>query len=289
MRTVAENLEEAAVSICASFEALFPTNVVLRDLNRFDSGVFLVGASHVFPELDSERRRIRSQIGADLGHFLAVVCALLHSQPKAIQQSLSEAKKTLNSVADQSRVSFRSTDEARAGVRQSMDDVLALIADLHDDSEGLILLIPDTNALVTSPSLDSWRYEDVDAFQIVLVPSVLAELDELKINHRNPDVRDKANALIRQVKELRRRGRLTDGVTVVRDRITLRALAVEPNLDASLPWLDPTNDDDRILASCVEVMRAHPRAAVVLVTGDINLQNKAEFALVPFLEPLTGV
>ena len=52
-----------------------------------------------------------------------------------------------------------------------------------------------------------------------------------------------------------------------------------------LPWLDPASPDDRLLASCVEIMRLHPRSTVMLVTGDINLQNKAEFALVPFLEP----
>jgi len=289
VRTVAENLEETAASICASLESLYPTNVVLRDVNTPGSGVIFVGASNVLPKLDNERRRARSQIGAALDHFLAVVHALVHSQPKAIRDVLSKAEKTLKSVVDESRVSFRSTDELKAGVRQSMDSLLALVADLHDDSEGLTLLVPDTNALLSRPSVYSWQYEDIGAFQIVLVPSVLAELDNLKTNHRNPDVRDKANALIRQMKELRRRGRLSDGVTVVRDRTTLRALAVEPNLDESLPWLDRTNKDDRILASCLEVMRAHPRCIMVLVTGDINLQNKAEFALVPFLEPPSEV
>jgi PIN domain len=285
LHTVSENLEVAAASLCALLDALFPDNVLLRDLNQTGSNVFLVGPSHVFPELNSEQRRTRSRIGADLDHFLAVVHTLLDSQPAAVQRSISKAEKHLRAVAGQSRVSQRSTNEAKASLRKSLDELLALISDLHDDAEGCVLLVPDTNALLSSPSLESWTYGDIEAFQLVLVPSVLAELDELKVNHRNPDVRDKANALIRQVKEFRRRGKLTDGVPVVHNRITLRALAVEPDLNSSLPWLDRTNADDRILASCIEVMRAHPRAAVELVTGDINLQNKAEFALVPFLEP----
>jgi hypothetical protein len=289
LKTVAENLRQAATSICGSFEVLYPTNVVLRDVNTPGSGIICCGPSHVLPKLDDEHRRIRSRTRADLDHFMAIVNALLHSQPKAVRRSFSEAERTLRSVVDESRVHFRSTDELKAGVRGSIEDLLALVGGLHDDSEGLTLLVPDTNALLSGPALESWCYEDMDAFQIVLVPSVLAELDELKISHHNPEVRDKAKALIRQVKELRRRGTLIDGVTVVRDRITLRALAVEPNLDASFPWLDRTNDDDRILASCVEVMRAHPRCVVLLVTGDINLQNKAEFALVPFIESPAGV
>jgi predicted ribonuclease YlaK len=32
-------------------------------------------------------------------------------------------------------------------------------------------------------------------------------------------------------------------------------------------------------------MRQHPRTPVILVTRDINLQNKAEYAGLPFVEP----
>jgi hypothetical protein len=40
-----------------------------------------------------------------------------------------------------------------------------------------------------------------------------------------------------------------------------------------------------LLAGVIEVMRIRPRSPVLLVTRDINLQNKAEFADVPFIEP----
>ena len=53
----------------------------------------------------------------------------------------------------------------------------------------------------------------------------------------------------------------------------------------SLPWLQETNNDDRLLAYFLEIMRLHVRSTVILVTGDINLQNKAEYARLPFLEP----
>jgi hypothetical protein len=59
-------------------------------------------------------------------------------------------------------------------------------------------------------------------------------------------------------------------------------------VEETLPWLDPSVPDDRMLASTVEAMRTHPRSTVALVTGDISLQNKATFARVPFLEPPAG-
>jgi predicted ribonuclease YlaK len=62
-------------------------------------------------------------------------------------------------------------------------------------------------------------------------------------------------------------------------------LAVEPKKEFLLPWLDPDNNDDRLLAGSIEVMRLRPRSPVILVSRDINLQNKAEFAQVPFVEP----
>ena len=61
-------------------------------------------------------------------------------------------------------------------------------------------------------------------------------------------------------------------------------MAVEADAEHALPWLDLSNDDDRILAAFVDVMRQHPRTPVVLVTRD-NLQNKAEYAELPFVEP----
>jgi hypothetical protein len=63
------------------------------------------------------------------------------------------------------------------------------------------------------------------------------------------------------------------------------AIPVEPKTSDSLPWLDPTNLDDRLLASVIEVMRLNAHASVIVVTRDVNLQNKLEFARVPFVSP----
>jgi predicted ribonuclease YlaK len=65
----------------------------------------------------------------------------------------------------------------------------------------------------------------------------------------------------------------------------VKTTAIEPRVADSLPWLDPSNRDDRIIASLVEAVRQHPRSPVVLVTRDVNLQNKAAFAGLPFVEP----
>ncbi len=73
--------------------------------------------------------------------------------------------------------------------------------------------------------------------------------------HNNENVRNRAEKIDRAIKELRRRGDILDGTTVVRDKIVLKALATEPRMAETLGWLDPANLDDRILASTLEVMR----------------------------------
>jgi hypothetical protein len=107
----------------------------------------------------------------------------------------------------------------------------------------------------------------------------------LKINHRNEDVRAKAETLISRIKGYRARGRLTAGVPLRKPISTIRLLAAEPRMDDSLSWLVPTSRDDQFIASTVETIRQHPRSAVTIVTRDINLQNKAELARLPFVEP----
>jgi predicted ribonuclease YlaK len=152
---------------------------------------------------------------------------------------------------------------------------------------GLDTYLPDTNALLYHVDLDRWSFADSATFELVLAPSVLVELDELKVNHRNPDLREKAEGPIRRIKGYRDRGagRLSDGVTLRATVSTIRTLAAEPRMEATLRWLDPANRDDRFIASAIGLMRTRPRSVVRIVTRDTNLQNKAEFALMPFCEP----
>lgn len=61
-------------------------------------------------------------------------------------------------------------------------------------------------------------------------------------------------------------------------------VASEPNFDKTLSWLDRDNNDDRIIASALEIQRDNPSSAVCLVTSDINLQNKTEMARLSYID-----
>jgi predicted ribonuclease YlaK len=176
-------------------------------------------------------------------------------------------------------------EEARQRALSALDKQCSLLDRLHDGGEGADVYLPDTNALLHHVDLERWAFPDSERFELVLGPSILVELDELKINHRNPDVRQKAERLISRIKGYRTRGQLTRGVPLRKPVSMIRAIATEPRLEESLPWLDPDSRDDRFIATVIEVIRNRPRSAVTIVTRDINLQSKAELASLPFVEP----
>jgi predicted ribonuclease YlaK len=142
--------------------------------------------------------------------------------------------------------------------------------------------------LLANPDIERWQFEGVDHFTIVLTPTALSELDRHKVNHKNECVRRKASKLILKIKEYRRRGPLHGGVSVVKGQVSLRSVAHEPNMSESLSWFDATNADDRFLATALEEIRANLGARVFIVTSDINMQNKAEAAGIPFYEVPAG-
>jgi predicted ribonuclease YlaK len=72
---------------------------------------------------------------------------------------------------------------------------------------------------------------------------------------------------------------------IIAGQNTICSIAIEPNFENTLSWLSPDNNDDRIIASCFGVIKKQPHSIVILITADINMQNKADFAKINFLEP----
>lgn len=291
MKTVTEQLREMAEQIKAT-----ATDLLLRhsgverdwDANNPDSELIFISASgdHDWKPLAQGGRRLQSRIRDEYDRLLAILRTLLKSQPKSVEHALSEHACVIYDVINQEGLTWiKTVEEAKGKFQDAIDRQIALLSSLYDTVEGRTLFVPDTNALVHNPQLEDWEFDGVPDFALILTPTVLSELDQLKVNHRNDNVRQKAEGLIRRIKGYRARGHLADGVPLRKGRSTLMTIAIEPKMDESLPWLDADNNDDRVLAGVVEVMREHPRCQVILVTRDMNLQNKAEYAGLPFVEP----
>lgn len=287
MRTVTANLIEMADEIQRQLKNLLLNHSSIYLWNKPGGSVTVISiqGNYAYNELNEEGRQIQARLLEEYRRFYALLAVLLKEQAKDTLDELSQVNTVLLRTIEQDHTGCKNTQEALDEAVNALQTELKLLNRLYDASDGEVIYVPDTNALLYNADLVSWSFSETPKFTIVLLPMVLSELDSLKVNHRNEEVRKKAESIIRRIKDFRSRGKLTSGVPLIREKTKIQALAIEPNMDASLPWLDANNNDDRLLAGVIEVMRARPRSVVLAVSRDINFQNKAEFASVPFEEP----
>ena len=287
MRTVTDNLQEMVEGIQKLLDDLLLNHSSIYKWNKPGGpiGIISVHGDYAYQELGEAGWQIQSKALEEYRRFYALLNVLLKDQPKDSLELLSNSDTVLMRTIEQQHTWCKNTQEALDKAVEALQAQLDLLKHLYDSSSGEAAYVPDTNALLYNPALETWTFQETPRFTLILVPAVLSELDALKINHRNETVRRKAEKLIRQIKEYRRRGNLTEGVPVIKDKIDIVGIATEPSMETSLLWLDPENNDDRFLAAVIEVMRSRPRSPVIIVSRDINLQNKAEFARIPFVEP----
>lgn len=217
---------------------------------------------------------------------------LLRAAPETLLSQWKEADERFRDAWIELGTNYALTpDRARneAALRKDAAAFKELLSILEGVGDTGVLLVPDTNSLVDQP--DPARYRSIagrDDFRFVLLPPVPGELDELKIAHKNPDVRESAKRVITRIKgwrdQARRAGGALNDGTVLDRSITVQSLHVEPDMRGSLTWLDASVADDRIIAAVLAVAAEHPAARVVLVTGDVNLQNKADAAMLETAE-----
>jgi len=245
-------------------------------------GISIIAPTHFFGKLSPEQENTQIKLKRKYETVAELLKLTFRNAPDGVAQKLDEADQSYRSWLELDPSWSLSTNRASNidKIKEASKEIENLIDILEVDENGQIILIPDTNSLLISS--DPKSYGEIcgsKTFVFLLLPTVLSELDNLKILHRNPDVREKAQKAIRRIKGWRKQGSLTDGVTVNKT-ITVMSEYKEPDMDNTLSWLDDGNSDDRIIASVLSVQTAFPSSRLILATGDINLQNKADSAMI---------
>ena len=234
----------------------------------------------VFP---SESLATRHDVRGKLDRWLELASRLIRAVAPEAEGEFAGHEPTLRSpvsfASDSPGPSAGTTEKATWYVQTALTAQLEVLHRVIGGPQEAaeLWLVPDTNALLRNPALEQWEGEDPAT--IVLIPQVLAELDEHKMHHRRDTVRRSAEKLIRQFDEFDRRGDTFAGVTI-KDTLRFREIPVDADVAASLSWLRPNVADDQILASVLELRWQHPHVSVTLVTEDRNLRNKARQAVI---------
>jgi hypothetical protein len=283
-------LRKRLESIEAKMMELLDCSSIIVGRNDPYGGTFMVEPRTHWGQPDDKQRRLQIELKGVYAGWFEQFDLLLSDATSDLRRQIGEVDSFVRRWIEKEESWDLSTkmDENEAHFKQQILVIYGTLQTLDDPRHARVVVLPDTNSLIRCP--EPAKYAAVvgaATYDFVLLPTVLGELDELKIKHRDEGFRQKVEGVIRRIKGWRNQGNLLDGVTVNKT-VTVRTVAREPNFERTLHWLDKTNRDDRIVASVLELQRAMPSAALLLVTGDINLQNKAEAASVPHAETPPG-
>jgi hypothetical protein len=260
MKTVAENSLLQAESLKSTIKVLLQHSSLHR-VNHPGSMVFSLDGNFGWNDLSVHGQQAQAKALQEYRHLFAIVSCLLIGQPQSTLKVFEDNDRLIIKLLEQHTLTcFETREQAQGSLSHAIDNIITLVANLSRESQDHPIYLPDTNALLANPDLEHWRFPNVSQFNIGLLPTVLSELDKLKL-HKVDSVKKKSEGLIKRIKGYRARGRLSDGVPLTKNISTLRTFATEPNLDRSLPWLDKHNNDDRILASVLEVMRVEEKGS----------------------------
>lgn len=284
IRARAERIREHGLRLINEYSHLHPVNRPGDLLVRINPS-----GDHSWDELPPAGKQLQADLLAEVDRFSKLFRVLTQDLPPDVKRELDGVLSQIRTSVEQNgRTWWNTTTEAANEFAKLVDQLVTTREAYSGLPSGEAVVIPDTNALLANPEIEGWRFPGVKRFTLVLTPTILSELDSHKVNHRNESIRKKATKIIQKLKEYRRRGPVHEGVTVVAGHVSLRFIATEPDMSRSLSWFDPQNADDRFLASTLEILRTNMTTTVFIVTSDINMQNKAEMASIPFREVPVG-
>ncbi|MBL7997667.1 MAG: twitching motility protein PilT [Candidatus Kapabacteria bacterium] len=286
MKTFVEHITTQLDSIKQTmFELLDNSRIVFRR-DDSDSEVVIIAPTQYWDSPTEIEQGIQIRLKKSYGLWIETFKLFTENSPDASKRKIDQTDKfVMNWIEKKSDWDIPNTiGEAKAKFESEIEffyDTLNLYAN-NGDKE--IIVIPDTNALIQEPEPKTYKTLTAsDKLTIIFLPTVLSELDELKIKASNPDFQKKVKSVITRLKGYRQQGNLIEGV-IVEKSIKLKMVAAEPNFNRTLSWLDNENNDDRIIASALEIQRDNPSSVVCLVTSDINLQNKTEMARLTYID-----
>ena len=180
-----------------------------------------------------------------------------------------------------------STLNAEKAFRETCLKLVAFLGQAQSMSKNAPVYIIDTSALIDYPDIESMAVElDIHNADFVIPTTTISELDNLKTGKRNEEFRSKLTAAIKYINDLTSRGDVLEGISGAHG-LKIKMLAKEPDFSQLPNWLDPSNKDDRIVASAIELQRLSPASTITIVANDINMQNKAKLASINVLHSPT--
>ena len=159
----------------------------------------------------------QSQLKAlkEFNQYKEVLLAIICDYPEETKTTFIESIQTVETIIQQNdSLGFTTIDEVAQAVACELNKQMMQIDITAKALNDWPILVVDTNALYHNPALEDWTFNDIPNFQLAVLPPVLEELDRHKTEDKNPHRQKKAERIIHQIKEYRRRGDIGKGVSL---------------------------------------------------------------------------
>lgn len=267
--------------LCSQIDGLVPvvdlmlenSTIYYHDPNVNSSVIFLGADVYHWSKKDEKNQIKAREIFSKFNQNLDL---LLPKANPSTQKELQKTKKSIMNLIDQVHApsSIESGKKIIRSDLQKYKDFLYLFV----EDEVKTCIVPDTNCIVQFPDPSSYQIIcGSKKFEFIILPTVLSELENQKSYHKNQVYKKKVKSVITRLKGFRNQGDVLNGI-IVNKTITVKMIATEPDFDQTLSWLKANINDDRIIASTLELQVQYPSNQIILITADLNLQNKAQLA-----------
>ncbi len=287
LMSFAQSLEQELQIIEDQMMGLLDASTILEYESNPYSSIVVIGAPYYWGPTDRIQQSLQRQLKQMYSAWFERFNLLLRHIPKNVQENVNDIDKLVNmwiEKEDGFQASLPgSVEAAKSLFMKKISFFHSFVSDIDHEHNPEVILVIDTSALLDVPNFHNYvQIEGINASRVIVPSTVLRELDNL-CHAKDEGKQKKAKEARMQIKSLQTQGKLTEGISV--ECLVIQTLAVEPDFKQTLRWLDSTINDDRIIASSLEVQIKYPSDYVVIVTGDSVLHSKAEMAKLPYCEP----
>jgi len=201
----------------------------------FDEVVMIRNDYH-WGEGNESQKRLQLKLLRSYSSLFEQFQLLFYDSPQDIQRQINQSHTAVKKwIEKESGWNVPSTiEEAKALFKEQLQTYYQLLQIFKTSGQTRVILVPDTNALIICPDVSRYGAAvEQTAYTVVIVTTVLSELDKLKRDHRDIEFRNKVQAVIRRLKGLFHQGDIHEGVTVNKT-VTVKTTAQGPDFTKTL-------------------------------------------------------
>ncbi|MHB0987671.1 MAG: PIN domain-containing protein [Bellilinea sp.] len=227
--------------------------------------------------LTPSQKREQNNIVTDFNLWQEEIVSVLETISGDEEIQLQSLIQELNSSIIYPKISGepKSYNEAIESISNSCTRIEEIISRIEPIDWHPTIFVLDTSAVLECPDItEISKSLKLCGATLVIPTTTMKELEELKTGKRDESFRRKLAVAIRNLNNIAAQGDPVSGI-LLKMKTLLKFGALEPNFSKLPEWLDPNINDDRILASTIELQRANPFSIVTLLSNDLTMQIKA--------------